>query len=196
MLKNFTDLLPFRGYDEHDVINFYSLDQTGVGGRFVTLLTGKNNPELSAGAFSSASVGASYAGTVSLRYENPRKVKYSVSGDSKSQVLGIALYGTAEYDDNGQKLILNPSISAELGVVNSGQSIPVATAGHFRVKSSAYTNAPFPGYVGVISDANAGKLAFFPASTAIYSSGLAVCKVLSTSGSAFGGYADIKLTLD
>lgn len=195
MLQNFSDLLPFRDYDEHDVINFYSLDQTGVGGRFVTLLTGNNNPELTAGQYSATSVGAAYAGTVSLRYENPRKVTYSASGDTKSSVLGLALYGTIENDANGQRLILNPYLKTELGVVISGESIPVATNGYFRIKSTAYTNTPYPGYVGVISDAGKGKLAFVAPSAAVYSSGLAVCKVLSTSGSAFSGYCDIKLTL-
>lgn len=196
MLQNYNDLLPFRSYSEHDVIQMYSLDQTGVGGRFVTFLTGKNSPELSIGNYTSASVGASYAGTYSFRNENPRKVKLAASGDSKAQVVGITLYGTVETDANGQKIILNKNLKDELGVVMSGETVPIATAGHFRLKSTAYTNTPFPGYVGVISDAGAGKVAFIAPSTAIYSSGLAVCKVLSTSGSAFGGYADIKLTLE
>lgn len=194
MLQNFTDLLPFRQYDEHDVINAYSTDQTGVGGRFVTFLTGNNSPELSAGNFAAASVGASYAGTISRRYENPRKVKLSASGDTKGAVVGLTLYGTVEYDANGQKLILTPALSAELGVVNSGQTTPIATDGVFRIRSTAYTNTPIPGYIGVI--AGDGKVAFLPPSTALYSSGLAVCKVLSSSGSAFGGYADIKLTVN
>jgi hypothetical protein len=193
MLQNFSDLLPFRDYDEHDIVNFYSLDQTGVGGRFVSFLTGNNSPEQTAGNYSATPVGASYAGAYSMRYENPRKVTLSASGDTKGVVLGLSLYGTVEYDNNGQKLILNPDLKKELGVVCSGESIPVATNGYFRIKSTAYTNTPIPGYVAVI--AGAGKVAFVAPSAAVFSSGLNVGKVLSTSGSAFGGYADIKLTL-
>lgn len=194
MLQNYTDLLPFRAYDEHDVINFYSVDQTGVGGRFVSHLTGNNSPELTAGQFSATSVGAAYAGTTSLRYENPRKVKLSASGDTKASVVGITLYGTVETDANGQKVILNKHLKDELGVVYSGESTPIATAGVFRIKSSAYVGTPIPGYIGYIADG--GKVAFTAPTVGHYSSGLAVCKVLSSSGSAFGGYCDIKLTLN
>jgi hypothetical protein len=198
MLNNYSDLLPFRQYSEYDVVNMYSLDTTGVGGRFVTFLTGNNSPDLSAGQFSAATPGASYAGVTALRYENSRKVKLSASGDSVGQILGLSLYGTVEYDNNGQKVLFHPEIQKENAIVVSGQTIPVATAGIFRIRSNAYTNTPFPGYVGVISDAGLGKLAFVPPTTLVYESGLAVCKVLSTSGSLLGtagGYADIKLTL-
>jgi len=194
MLQNFSNLLPYRDYSEHDVLNMYSLDTTGLGGKFVKFITGQNNPELGGGQYSNTNVGASYAGTYSKRYENPRKVSLATSGNTKGEVAGLMLYGTVEYSNNLQPLVLEPQLCKELGVVVSGQTTPIATAGYFRIKSDSYTNTPFPGYIGVISDV-AGKVAFVPPSTAVYASGLGVCKVLSTSGSAFGGYADVQLTI-
>lgn len=197
MLNNYTDLLPFQSTAiEQDVLQLYSLNRTGVGGRFVVAETGNQNPVLTAGQFSATSVGASYTNTVSLRYENPRKVRYAASGDTKGQIVGLMLYGTVETDNNGQRLILNPNLAKELGVVYSGQTTPIATQGMFTLKKPAYTNTPIPGYVGVISAEGEGKVSFLAPSAAVYSSGLNVCKVLSTSGSAFDGYVQIKLTLD
>lgn len=194
MLNNYTNLLPYRDYSEHSVLNMYSLNGTGVGGLFVTFETGQQDPALSAGQYSATNVGASYAGTWSKRYENPRKVKYSAAEDTKGAVAGLMLYGTAEYDNNGNRLILDPKVrNDELGVVNSGQTTPIATQGQFSIKSDAYINTPYPGYLGVI--AGTGKLRFVAPDIGYYQSGLAVCKVLSTSGNAFGGYCDIQLTL-
>ena len=107
-------------------------------------------------------------------------------------MLGLTLYGTVEADANGQKLILNPQLAKELGVVYSGQTTPIATDGQFRLQFGASIGTPIPGYVGVIR--NGGKVAYVDEST-VTDKSLIVCKVLSSSGSAFGGYADIKLTL-
>lgn len=196
MLQNYTDLLPLRDYTEHSILPFYSLNGTGVGGRFVVLETGQQDPALSAGRYSNASAGASYTNTVNLRYENPRKYRFAQSGEGL-QVIGLSLYGTVETDTNGQKILLDPTIAKELGVVISGQSSPIATAGYFRLKNSAYAGTPIPGYVGVIHDTQAGKVNFL-APSAVTDKSLVVCKVLSTSGTALNGgygYVDVLLTL-
>lgn len=189
----YTNLLPLRDYTEHSVLPYYSQDGTGMGGLFVTLLTGNQDPLLSAGRYA-GSVGATFAGTFNGRYENPRKFTVSASGENKAQVLGLSLYGTVETDANGQRLILNPGLAEQYGCVISGQSSPVATAGSFRLKSNAYVGTPIPGYVGVI--AGAGKVYFKAADSTDFTSGLAVCKVISSSGAGLGGYADIVLTLN
>lgn len=194
MLTNYTDLLPLRDYSEHSVLPFYSLNGTGVGGRFVVLETGQNSPADSVGKYTNSSVGASYAGTISYRYENPRKYKFATSGQGL-EVIGLSLYGTVETDANGQKIILEPALEHELGVVSSGKSSPIATQGYFRLKSSAYTGTPIPGYVGVIHNTEPGKVAFVAASS-VSDKSLVVCKVISSSGNGFGGgYADILLAL-
>jgi hypothetical protein len=198
MLNIYNDLLPFRQEAAHAVINFYSLNGTGVGGRFVTLETGNQDPAESSAVLAGSTPGFAYEGVTNQRWETPRKVRFAASGDTRFSVLGLSLNGTVEYDENGNKVLFNKYVQDEKQIVPSGYTIPIGTDGVYTLKSSAYNNTPIPGYVGVI-DGTAGKVSFFDPSTAIagayIASGRAVCKVLSTSGSAFGGYAQIKLTL-
>lgn len=200
MLNNFTDLLPLTTQDAADEIVFYSQNGTGQGGRFVVLATGNNNPELSAGNFANATPGYNYPGVTNLRYENQRKFNFAPAGSFKNQVLGITLYGTAEYDLNGQKLILNPYRKVELGCVYSGETSNIQSDGIFRLSARAYSGVPIPGYVAVVSSVGDGTLQIFNPAVAnelILGTGQSrvVAKVLSSSGTAFGGYADFKLTL-
>jgi hypothetical protein len=191
----YTDLLGFQIQSPHSIINFYSLNGTGVAGRFVSFETGNQDPEMSAGDFSASTPGAAFDGAISLRYEQPRKVKYAASGETKYSVAGLLLDATVEFDENGQKVLFHPEVQKEKQIVPSGVAVRIATEGVYNIKSNAYTNTPIPGFVGVISNANGGRLAFVPPSAAVIGSGLDVCKVLSTSGTSFGGYAQIQLTL-
>ena len=209
MQQNFTDLLPFIQYDPTDEVVLYSLNGTGIGGRFVTLETGNQDPNNSAGQYSTATPGYNYSYVTNLRYENPRKVKAAPSGSLKWEVLGVTLYGTAEYDQNGQKLILNPNRKTELGVVVSGESVNVLTDGLIRLKSSAYSGIPIPGYVAVISSVGDGTLQIYNPSTLVNNEAIntganvawptvknIVAKVISSSGTAtYSSYADFKLCL-
>ena len=43
----------------------------------------------------------------------------------------MSLYGIAEVDENGEKLIYNPRKAAEMQVVVSGQALPLVTKGLF-----------------------------------------------------------------
>jgi len=208
MIQNFTDILPFTQYSPADEVALYSLNGTGIGGRFVTFETGGNTPENSAGNWSASTPGYNYSNVTSLRYENPRKVKYAASGSSKFNTFGVLLYGTAEYDQNGQKLILNPYRKTELGVVVSGETNNILTDGIVRLKSTAYSGVPIPGYVAVINPiaGSEGTLMIVDpanlAATGVTSPYVplyhhVVAKVISLSGTAasFGGYADFKLML-
>ena len=208
MQQNFTDVLPFTQYDPVDEVALFSQNGTGLGGRFVVLETGNQNPDLTAGTYVSATPGYNYPYVTDLRYEAPRKFKLAPSGSLKLNVLGLTLYGTAEYDQNGQKLILNPYRKAELGVVYSGEVSNVLTDGIIRLKSSAYSGIPTPGNVAVVSSVGDGTLQLFNAATivantAASSGSLAwptlshvVAKCISTSGtSTFASYADFKLVL-
>ena len=78
-----TTLRPFRDYDEHDVINLFSLSgdvTNGVTkGHMVKLQAGwSNTAELDR----LGAVGSSYANTVSERYGVAAKVAVAGSGDS------------------------------------------------------------------------------------------------------------------
>ena len=210
MQLNFTDVYPFTQYDPTDEVVLYSLNGTGMGGRFVVLETGNQDPANTAGNYIAATPGYNYPLVTNLRYENPRKVKLMPSGALRHQVLGITLYGTAEYDQNGQKLILNPYRKTELGVVVSGESVNVLTDGIVRLKYTAYSGTPIPGYVAVASNAGDGTVqlydptlfttwtgaqgsapaAFFPSFQHV------IAKVISTSGTAlYGAFTDFKLML-
>jgi hypothetical protein len=123
------NLRPLTQYNEHDVINFfaYSGDSTLVRKGAAVKIAGagfkadSTNPvEMLGGP------GASYSNTVSQRYGVVPKVAAAVSGD---KVIGLTLMDVRELDENGEKLVFNPRKAAEMGVVISGQAVPVLTRG-------------------------------------------------------------------
>jgi hypothetical protein len=63
------------------------------------------------------------------------KVSPTVSGDVKP--LGITLWETAKYDENGQKLLYYPQKAIDHQVLLPGQSVPVATRGVFTLSARA-----------------------------------------------------------
>lgn len=215
------NLLPFRIYNDGDVINWYSLDGTGQNGQFVALETGyllttsglySQNPEAGFGNFTANSVGAGYTNTVSLRYQNSRKVRPTQSGDNVFNTLGVTLHTTANVDENLNPLVNLPyDRTLERGYVLSGFSVPVLTRGVVTLKAAQYNGTPYPGYVGCISSGGpAGEIdvvnpinLYLPTGGnpvpqtpgAVYTPWTVVGKFLSTSGVSFGGYAQFKVDL-
>jgi len=143
-------ILPFRQYNETDVINMFALgngyanEQTtdsgaGDAGVFVSVSAGDLNLDPITYATDSylgktdyPFVGANQYPSVSL------KVKPAASGDS---LLGVTLRQTAKADENGEKLLYYPQKREELQCVLPGQAVPVATRGLFTVTASAYNGA-------------------------------------------------------
>lgn len=145
-------LLPFRQYNEHDVINMFALEDSvltatqsitethsGDAGVFVKISNG--NLDLDPVTYGSNSylgktdypfVGSNGYPSVSL------KVTPAASGDIRP--LGLTLWETAKYDENGQKLIYYPQKAHENQVLLPGQSVPVATKGVFTLTDAAYNN--------------------------------------------------------
>jgi hypothetical protein len=145
-------LLPFRQYNEHDVVNMFALDDavltatqsitethSGDAGVFVKISAG--NLDLDPVTYGTNSylgktdypfVGANSYPSVTL------KVTPAASGDIRP--LGVTLWETAKYDENGQKLIYYPQKAAENQVLLPGQSVPVATRGIFTLTDTAYNN--------------------------------------------------------
>ena len=135
-------LRPFRDYDEKDVINLYSYDETAAN------LTGSSNwkhpgllVEITAGWSTatdswdnSGTIGNGYLNTVSPRYDNKAKVK--AVNDAGQWALGMLLHGVQEDDENGELLKYNPRKAAEMQVVMWGQTVPVVTRGIFLVEGS------------------------------------------------------------
>jgi len=135
------NLRPFRDYDEHDVINLFTLTDKNTSlsadgskvnkGTLVQINTtdeanGWMNTTEAIGSMGNA--GTAVGGTVSLRYGVNAKVEPCQSGQVP---VGITLYDMAERDENGEKLLYNPRKAEEMQVVLSGQAMPVATKGIF-----------------------------------------------------------------
>jgi hypothetical protein len=161
-------LLPFRQYDDHDVVNMYALadasvndNVTGVGsgdaGVFVKVSAG--NFDLDPVSYASDSylgktdypfVGANSYPKVNL------KVEPAASGDL-TNCLGLTLRQTAKFDENGEKLLYYRQKAEELMCVLPGQAVPVATRGVFTLGPTAIDGTLTVGNAFKLS-ANAGKV--------------------------------------
>lgn len=188
-------LLPFRQYDENDVVNLYALDTTGEAGMFVVPTA--FDPSHTDG-MSDVPVGAEFDGVYSFRYKVNNTITPAPSGATKWDVLGVTLNDTREYDENGNRLIYNPQKKLEMQCVLSGEAVPVLTKGIVTLAKGAYTGEPEIGKVGVIDPENPGAIkALAPAElddeglTAVHVLG----KFISSESDGLGGYALFKLEL-
>jgi hypothetical protein len=151
------NLKPFRDYDEHDVINLFSFsgDSTHVvKGLAVKVMAPGFNPGITNVSPTEllGNVGGNFgSNVVSQRYGVAAKVAVAASGEA---VLGLTLMDVRETDENGEKLVFNPRKAAEMGVVVSGQAVPVLTKG-LVMYSGTNATAGHVAYVG----ATAGELA-------------------------------------
>lgn len=153
---------PLSDVSEHDQVPFFSiLLNSGNAGTLVKIVTGAANPQNFDG-WSSQFVGTNVANTVSYRYEGKAKVTPTVSGDTHFNALGLTLYATLEFDENGQPLRYNPPRAKEIGAVLSGENTPVATRGIFGLWGS-YIDTSLgniqPGNLVVVSRSGNGLLA-------------------------------------
>ena len=159
-------ILPFRQYDENDVINLFALDgasanesttDTGAGdaGVFVTI---------SAGDFDKDPVSYtddSYLGKTDYPFIKAQYPKVNlecspaISGDS---CLGLTLRQTAKADENGEKLLYNPIKAEELFCVLPGQAVPVATRGVFTLTAEGYSGSLAVGGGIALSAVESGKV--------------------------------------
>lgn len=199
MLTTQGKLLPFRVVPEAERIDWYSLNGTGMNGLFVALETGNQNPADSM-AYTTTPIGLSYQGTYAPRFENKRKVRATVDGDTKYNTLGVTLQITSDYNEQGQLLtMLGAGKRDEQSQVFSGESVPVLARGILTLRADAYVGTPIPGYVGVIT--GGGRVAVLNPSVFQTTTGLnniadrVAGKFISSSGSSFGGYAQFKLEL-
>lgn len=161
-------LLPFRQYNEHDVINMFALEDasvneniTGFGagdaGVFVKVSAG--NLDLDPVTYGTNSylgktdypfVGSNQYPSVSL------KVTPTVSGDV--QPLGITLFETAKFDENGEKLLYYKQKAMDYQALLPGQAVPVVTRGVFTLSSRAYDGVLTVGSGFKLSPSGAGKV--------------------------------------
>ena len=130
-------LRPFRDYDEKDVINLFSLEDTGhslpiVKGTLVAL-DGADGWKADQELEMLGSVGASFNGVTSQRYGVQANVAVV---DDGNVALGMLLHDVRETDENGEQLKFNPRKAAEMEAVISGQAGPIITTGIFLYSGS------------------------------------------------------------
>ena len=140
-------LLPFRQYDEQDVVNIFALQNADVLDSTTTDGKGSNGVfvKVSDGNFDQDVVtygSNSYLGKTDYPFvggdmypTNPLEIAAAASGDAP---LGLTLNQTAKTDENGEKLLYNVTKKEELQAVLPGQSVPVATKGIFTLSSDTF----------------------------------------------------------
>jgi len=137
-------LRPFRDYNEHDVLNLFSYDTTGLTagsisvtkGTLVKIATGWKNynsgEEIGGGLEYIGSAGTlAPANVVSQRYGVTAKVVASTTGETP---IGLTLFDLKDADENGELLKYRPRKAAEMQVVIPGQATPVVTRGIFLMQ--------------------------------------------------------------
>jgi hypothetical protein len=139
-------LLPFRQYNEQDVVNVFALqnadvlesttgDGKGSNGVFVKVTDGNFDQDVITYGTNSYLGKTDYPFVGSDMYPtNPLEVAAAASGEIP---LGLTLNQTAKTDENGEKLLYNATKKEELQAVLPGQSVPVATKGIFTLSANA-----------------------------------------------------------
>lgn len=158
-------ILPFRQYDENDVINLFALDSSSVNE--ATTASGDGDAgvfvKVSAGDFNLEPVAYgddAYLGKTDypfVKAQYPSVQLECAPAASGEALLGITLRQTAKTDENGEKLLYNPVKAEELGCVLPGQAVPVATRGVFTITAGAFVGALTVGG-GVALSATPGKV--------------------------------------
>jgi len=198
-----TNLLPNRDFDQHEVLPFFALNQTGLGGQFVTFLTGAQDPVSSEGYSTSQQVGAAYTNIWSPIFGVNRRVRPSTVGDTKWEVAGVTLYTTAVYDENGNKLVNLPYSHTEArGFVQTGQAVPILKRGQLTVFLSQFNGTkPVAGYPIVASGTNGGFACVSPSyATGAHIASTVVGRCISDTGTyngagVLGGFAQIEVAV-
>ena len=129
-------LLPFRDYDEHEVINLFRWSGTVPAdqGTIVTVVNTAGWQQSETDTAFLGSVGKDYHNTESQRYGVNAMVRPAVTGDTAP--IGMLLHNVKEEDENGEKLIYNPRKLAEMEAVLSGQAVPIVSRGIFLYSGS------------------------------------------------------------
>lgn len=174
-------LLPFRQYDEKDVINLFSLNVSSDKNNKYTTLAPDNKGFSNGGNWSGTLV-VPQSGSTNLGGDEPTRTYDSYLGaigteDGKQgnfaygkgsfypsaphQVsiaavnvasLGLTLRPTMAWDENDEKLLYYPVKKDEFQAVLPGEAVPVATRGFFTVTVGA-NSAAGGGIVGTVTKA-------------------------------------------
>ena len=142
MANEITKLLPFRQYDDNDVVNMFAYEGTDVGAGTVVKVSAANlNDDLIDLVDGGSAFLTSQGNAYSPLAVNPLRVEAAGSGDS---ALGILIRDVRDTDENGEKLRFYPQKKEELQCVLSGESVPVATQGVFTLLDDCFTGSVVP----------------------------------------------------
>lgn len=153
-------LLPFRDYDEHDVVNLFK--SAGNLSDFIDLSDAakRSTPQGDAGVFVTVSAGeltgdwdpvdvttnpASLLGKTDYPHIGRNtypQAALSVSptaGTATESCIGITLRQTVARDENGENLLYNPVKKDELFGVLPGEAVPVLSKGLISLSADALT---------------------------------------------------------
>lgn len=172
-------LLPFRQYNEHDVVNLFSLDTSSLT---LADMTHASNGDWDAGVIVSVTNGdmtqepiangtaqlQSYLGKTDYPHvggnsypEVPLKVSAAdgaLADPDVSHALGVTLRQTIAFDENGEKFLYYKQKLLELYGVLPGEAVPVLSKGIITVAQSGVVGNLIVGQpVHIGAGANAGK---------------------------------------
>ena len=172
-------LLPFRQYNEHDVVNLFSLDTSSLT---LADMTHASNGDWDAGVIVSVTNGdmtqepiangtaqlQSYLGKTDYPHvggnsypEVPLKVSAAdgaLVDPDVSHALGVTLRQTIAFDENGEKFLYYKQKLLELYGVLPGEAVPVLSKGIITVAQSGVVGNLIVGQpVHIGAGANAGK---------------------------------------
>ena len=158
-------ILPFRQYDENDVINLYSLDETipvdpsedgvNAAGVVVKIEAGAMGDEVIS-LEDNTYLGKKYSAPVGRNKYPSNPLKIKAAGNDAKAALGITLRQTLSHDENGEKLLYYRLKADELQAVLPGETVPVLTKGVVTLSADAVTGGLVAG--DKIQCAAAGKL--------------------------------------
>ena len=190
MANEITNMLPFRQYDDNDVINMFAYEGTTVGAGTVVKVSAANlNDDLIDLVDGGSAFLTSQGNAYSPLAVNPLRVDAGASG---AAALGITLRDVRDTDENGEKLRFYPQKKEELQCVLSGESVPVATKGTFTLLEGAFAGGVIPAPMTELASWGAGDLGEAAATDVV------VGKVLATGTRAdgdthAGGYAIVSI---
>ncbi len=131
------NLLPFRDYSEHEVLNIFACDVIANKGTVVAPVrswkdngSGTENSKNGPLQLDSTGPGKLYLNSVSNNFELVATVTTLVNADSLPTAIGILLKDIREFDENGKKLIFDSRKAAEMDVIiKDVQAVPILTRG-------------------------------------------------------------------
>lgn len=157
------NLLPFRDYSEHEVLNFYACDSVATKG---TLVAPVKSPISGSGPLnlSSSSPGFSYPDSVTNNFNLIGYVTPVINYTGVPNAIGILLKDVREFDENGNKLVFNPRKAAEMDVIiKDTQAVPILTRGLVLINDLDTTDrgggGGFPGIGDAAYIGNSGRMA-------------------------------------